>query len=188
MSSIQGEVHSWLLVPIIPYSIASVVKSQCILKPLNTWLNPPPLNSRAFLPTFSTDCPDGSHFAQMGSHFVQNTTPTPVLYSAVTYHFREYVQGLHKTPQPLTRTPVFLAWTWKFAKWTTVWASWAPTGQNVWKVDKHFLEVGKLFYWCWTLKHWYPSILVPQCAGWRRVDGGYKLHLYWDYSAHGIQW
>ena len=34
-------------------------------------------NSRALLPTFRTNCPDGSHFAQMGSHFAQNTTPTP---------------------------------------------------------------------------------------------------------------
>ena len=26
---------------------------------------------------------------------------------------------------------------------TTVWAKWTPTGQNVWKVGKTFLEVGK---------------------------------------------
>ena len=31
-------------------------------------------NSRALLPTFRTDCPDGSYFAQMGSHLAQNTT------------------------------------------------------------------------------------------------------------------
>ena len=29
-------------------------------------------NSRALLPTFHTNCPDGSRFAQMGSHFAQN--------------------------------------------------------------------------------------------------------------------
>ena len=32
-------------------------------------------NSRALLPIFRTNCPDGSHFAQMGFHFAQNTTP-----------------------------------------------------------------------------------------------------------------
>ena len=31
-------------------------------------------NSRALLPTFCTNCPHGSHFAQMGSHFAQNAT------------------------------------------------------------------------------------------------------------------
>ena len=39
-------------------------------------------NSRALLPIFHTNCPDGSLFAQMGSHFVQNTA-SPVLYSIV---------------------------------------------------------------------------------------------------------
>ena len=34
-------------------------------------------NSRALLPTFPTSYPDGSHFAQMESHFDQNTTTNP---------------------------------------------------------------------------------------------------------------
>ena len=34
-------------------------------------------NSRALLPTFRTNCPNGSHFAQMGSDFAQNTTTSP---------------------------------------------------------------------------------------------------------------
>ena len=34
-------------------------------------------NSRAPLPTFGTNCTDGPHFAQMGSHFAENTTPNP---------------------------------------------------------------------------------------------------------------
>ena len=34
-------------------------------------------NSRALLPTFHTNCPDGSYFAQMGSHFAENTTTNP---------------------------------------------------------------------------------------------------------------
>ena len=34
-------------------------------------------NSRALLPTFRTNCPDGSHFAQMGSDLSQKTTTNP---------------------------------------------------------------------------------------------------------------
>ena len=34
-------------------------------------------NSRAIRPTFRINCPDGSHVAQMGSHFAQNTTTKP---------------------------------------------------------------------------------------------------------------
>ena len=41
----------------------------------NDWIFSP--NSRELLPTFHTNCPDGSHFAQMGSHFAQNPTPNP---------------------------------------------------------------------------------------------------------------
>ena len=37
----------------------------------------PTHSSRALLPTFRTNCPHGSHFAQMGFHFAQNTTPIP---------------------------------------------------------------------------------------------------------------
>ena len=40
--------------------------------------------SRALLPIFHTNCPDGSHFAQMGSHFAQNATPKPC--SLLSHH------------------------------------------------------------------------------------------------------
>ena len=36
-----------------------------------------PPNSRALWPIFRTNCPNGSHFAQMGPHFAQNTNPKP---------------------------------------------------------------------------------------------------------------
>ena len=45
-------------------------------------------NSRALLPTFRTNCPDGSHFAQMGSNFAQNTTTNPCSLLSVTIAFR----------------------------------------------------------------------------------------------------
>ena len=55
-------------------------------------------NSRARLPTFRTNCPDGSHFAQMGSHFAQNTTTNPTPFGDM------YV---HKTPStPPQTTPL----------------------------------------------------------------------------------
>ena len=41
---------------------------------LHDWWPPP---SRALLPTFCTNCPDGPLFARMVVHFAQNTTPIP---------------------------------------------------------------------------------------------------------------
>ena len=38
---------------------------------------PPILDSRTRLLTFHTNCTDGSHFALMGFHFAQITTPNP---------------------------------------------------------------------------------------------------------------
>ena len=37
----------------------------------------PNLEHFSSLPTFHTNCPHVSHFAQMGSHFAQNTTTNP---------------------------------------------------------------------------------------------------------------
>ena len=41
------------------------------------------------MPIFHTNCPDGSHFAQTGSHFAQNTTPNP--YSLLSSHTHLWV-------------------------------------------------------------------------------------------------
>ena len=92
-------------------------------------------NSRARLPIFHTNSPDGSHFAQMGSLFAQNTIPHPCsLFSNHTLLLGIYTYTEH--PQPHPKTPLILAWTWKWVKWNTIWAIWTPTGQNVWKVIK----------------------------------------------------
>ena len=62
-----------------------------------------------------------------------------------------------------------LAWTWNLAKWTKVWAVWTPSGQNVWKVGKTFLEVGNkkifiVFLYFWEIrKNW--SLLCPSPQG-----------------------
>ena len=82
---------------------------------------PPPPNSRALLPTFLTNCANGSHFAQMGSHFAQNTTLNPCsllschtpLSGICTYtkhpqpHSNPFgVMYIHKTPPtPQQNTP-----------------------------------------------------------------------------------
>ena len=104
-------------------------------------------HSRALLPTFHTNCPDGSNFTQMGAEgLILPRIPslTPVLYSTVTHPFQGYT-WTQNIPNPQTRTPLFLACTWKWAKWITIWATWTPAGQYVWKVDKTFLELGNFF-------------------------------------------
>ena len=58
--------------------------------------------------------------------------------------FRVCTHTKHSQLHP--KTPLFLAWTWKCAKGTTVWAKWTPTGQNVWKMGRTFLEVGQKKY------------------------------------------
>ena len=65
-------------------------------------------NSRALLPIFCTNCPDGPHFAQMGSHFTQSTTPNPCL--LLSRHTP--LSGIctyTKHPQAHPKTPLFLA-------------------------------------------------------------------------------
>ena len=96
-------------------------------------------NSTALMPTFLTNCPDGSHSVQMGSHFAQNTTPSP----CSLLRRNTSLLGIcmyTKDPNPTPKHP----YSWpELKKKTKVWATWTPTGQNVWKVDKTFLEVGK---------------------------------------------
>ena len=99
-------------------------------------------DSRVLLPIFRTNCPHGSHFAQMGSYFAQDTITNPC--SLLSTHKPQ--QGMctcTKHPQPCPLRPLFLSWIRKCAKWTTVWAKCTPTGQNVWKVGNFFLFISK---------------------------------------------
>ena len=105
-------------------------------------------NSRAFVPTFHTNCLDGSPFAQMGSHFAQNTTPNPCCLLSRHTPLLEMCQYTEH-PQAHPKTPHLLAWTWKWAKWTTVWAIQTQTGQNE-KWAKLFWSGLKWFIWQWT--------------------------------------
>ena len=101
-------------------------------------------NSRALLLTFCTNCPDGSHFAQMGSHSAQSTTTNPVLYSAVTYPFQGYVHT-QNTLNPTPKHPIF--WP-ELESGQNEQLSWqnGPQLGKMWKVSKSFLEVGKKNY------------------------------------------
>ena len=107
---------------------------------INDWICFP--NSRALCPLFAQIAQMGFQFAQMGSYFAQNTTPNP---GSLLSHRTPY-SGIYtytRQPQIHPKTPLFLAWTLKRVKWTTIWAIWTPTGQNVWKEVKTFLEVGQ---------------------------------------------
>ena len=91
-------------------------------------------NSRALLPTFRTNCPDGSHFAQMGSHFAQNTTSNPC--SLLSCH--KPLSGIctyTKHPQPTPKHP--LSWpdfvgkmNYRLGKMDPIWAKCLKSGQN----------------------------------------------------------
>ena len=66
-------------------------------------------NSRALLPTFQTNCPDWSHFAQIRSHFAQNTTTNPCFLLSL----HKPLLGIctyTKQPRPHPKAPLFLAW------------------------------------------------------------------------------
>ena len=58
--------------------------------------------SIALLPTFGTNCPDGSHFAQMVYNFAQNTTLNPCsLLSSHTPLSGICTQNTPKPPQAI---------------------------------------------------------------------------------------
>ena len=157
-------------------------------------------NSKALLPKFCTNCPDGSHFAQMahetrglilprwGLSLPRMPPPTPVLYSAFTLPFWGYIRT-QNTPNPTPNTPFPL----KVGKMNLIPSrqNETPTGQYVWKVDKTFLEVGKksLFIylncrWAFTTalsgsaskkinpKHWLPAQQKIKSAQQQRVATG----------------
>ena len=68
----------------------------------NDWFPPHTQISRALLPTFRTNCPDGiSLFAQIGSCFAQIPTPHP--YSLISYHILHL--GFCTQRMPSVQTP-----------------------------------------------------------------------------------
>ena len=95
-------------------------------------------NSRALLLTFRTNCPDWSHFAQLGSHFAQNTTTN--LCSLLSRH--EPLSGIyvHKTPPnpPQNSDAPFPGlnlkvgkMNYRLGKMDPNWAKCLKSGQNV---------------------------------------------------------
>ena len=110
--------------------------SQCNINLLYTiyeWLNFFP-NSRALLLTFRTNCPHGSHFAQIGSHFAQNNSPN--FCSLLSCHTPlAWICMYTKYTKAHPKTPLFLAWTWKWANYSLgsldpYWAKCLKSGQN----------------------------------------------------------
>ena len=100
------------------WRIVSQEVEQCFSGYMIEFPPPPQFNSRALLPTFPAHCPNGSHFAQMGSHFAQNTTTNPS--SLLSRHkllsgFAQPSQTsfrnmyVHKPPPTPSKTPIFLA-------------------------------------------------------------------------------
>ena len=90
------------------------------------------------MPTFSTNCLDGSHFAQMGSQFAQNPNPNPCsLLSRHTPFWDIYVHNTHPTPK--TVNPFF--WTKLESGQTEL-----PSGHTGPQLGNMFEKRTKLFY------------------------------------------
>ena len=93
-------------------------------------------NSRALLPTFRTNCPDGSHFALLGSHFARSTTTN--LCSLLSGH--KPLSGIctnKKHPQPHPQNTPFSVLILKVGKMNYClgktdpnWAKCLKSGQN----------------------------------------------------------
>ena len=96
--------------------------------------------------------PNSRALARLLSHFAQNTTPTPVCYSAVTNPFRAesgiiipgYV-STQNTPNPTPKHPFSLPELESGQSELPSGQTWTPTEQNDWKVEKTFLEGAKKF-------------------------------------------
>ena len=92
-----------------------------------------------FCPLFVQIAQMGLILPRWGLILPRIPSPTPVLYSALTNTFWGYV---HNTPDPTPKHP-FPGLKLKVGKWTTVCVKLIPMWQNIWKVGKTFLEVGK---------------------------------------------
>ena len=117
-----------------------------------------------FFPILEHFCPLFIQIAQMGLILPRwglilprSPPPNPIHYSAVTPPF------LGSPPQ---NTP----FPWKLAKWTTVLAIWTPTGQNVWKVGKTFLDVGKKKLFMIFVKLIVNQLSLKEIISWLRLN------------------
>ena len=112
------------------------------------WFSP---NSRALLPTFHTNCPDGSHFAQMGSHFAQDTTTNPC--SLLSRHTRlSRICTWTNTPKPTPKQPF----------------SWPEleSGQNKLQSGHFGPQLGKMFEkWANFSRSRPKKIFISSCRG-----------------------
>ena len=117
------------------------------------WIPPPPPPILEHFCHISYKSPRWVSFCADGISFCPEHHLQPLFFTQLSHTpFRDmYVPKTPQRAQVHPKTPPFLTWTWKWAKWTTFWAICTPTGQNVWKVGKTFLEVGKKIY---SSMHW----------------------------------
>ena len=118
-------------------------------------------NSRALLPTFPANCPDGSHFAQVGSHFAQNTAPN--LCSSLSRHTSLSrictIVPTQNTPKPTPKHPLF--WPALESGQIVQWAKRLKSGQN-------FSRSGQIFFFIcfmkWKCSSKYLLMPAPSCS------------------------
>ena len=91
-------------------------------------------NSRALLPTFPRNCPDGSQFCPDGVSFCLEYHPQSLLFTQ---------QSHPKTPPSPTQDTPFPGLNLKVGKMKFSLGNWTPSGRHVWKVVNTFLEVSK---------------------------------------------
>ena len=110
-----------------------------------------PENSRALLLTFRTNCPNWStRLILLRSGPILPTIPPQTLFFTQKSQNPFWDMYTHKIPSwtpPQIRPSLWPELESEQNELPTIWANWAnwtPTGQNVWKVDKTYLEVGNL--------------------------------------------
>ena len=126
-------------------------------------------NSRALLTTFHINCPDICHFAQIGSHFAQNTTPN----SIVTHPFLGDMY-IHTTPPSPSKNTHFPALNFKVGKMNYSLGNLDPNWATCLKSQKTFSRSGQKklvhlnqeYRWesvgCWlhhVPRHWWIQVV-----------------------------
>ena len=112
------------------------------LKLLALWLNFFPPILEHFCPLFQQIAQVGLILPRWGLILLRVPLPTPILYSAVTNPFQGYIRT-QNTPNPTPKHPFSCPDFESGQNELLSEQKWTPTGQNIWKVGKTFLEVGK---------------------------------------------
>ena len=155
------------------------------------------LKFRALLPIFRTNCPDGSHFAQMGLNLprwglIPEYHLQPMFFSQPSHApFGDIY--VHKT-NPTPPHPRFLAWTGMQAKWTNIWAKWDPnweiclkSGQNVSRRGRKRLLAGNRRSQGMFSCSAYAFLLGHLCDCWCKEQQIYSIWYICDLRSWAVQ-